>query len=141
MFSSDVNSDPENNAGDKQSNDSGGKRDAGVTWEDTTSKAPWTTQFMDSFRRDPNPQIIDPTTQAENSDGRFDQKAAAERTANSGLKHKLKKRHLQMIAIGGSIGGFSHVVEIYMKYTDFHHQVLDCSSLLVQLSPKAVRLL
>jgi len=68
-------------------------------------REPWSRRFIDSFKRDPNAHIIKPGQSLEGDDGRaFDHKAAAERTANSGLAHKLKGRHLQMIAIGGSIG-------------------------------------
>jgi amino acid transporter len=38
----------------------------------------------------------------------YDVRAANARTANSGLARDLKGRHLQMIAIGGSIGMFSN---------------------------------
>jgi amino acid transporter len=40
----------------------------------------------------------------------FDHKQAAFNTANTALVKKLKGRHLQMIAIGGSIGKFRSVV-------------------------------
>jgi amino acid transporter len=67
------------------------------------TEAPWTTRFVDSFRRDPNAAITKPAQRG--GRGReYDHKAAAEATANSGLAHKLKGRHMQMIAIGGSIG-------------------------------------
>lgn len=69
------------------------------------SKTPWSTRFVDSFRRDPNAAVTKPS-QREEVDG-FDHRAAAEATANSGLARELKPRHLQMIAIGGSIGLFS----------------------------------
>ena len=60
------------------------------------------TRFIDSFKRDPNAHVAK-AAQATNPRD-FDHAAAAERTANSGLATKLKGRHLQMIAIGGSIG-------------------------------------
>ncbi|ESZ97241.1 putative Uncharacterized amino-acid permease [Sclerotinia borealis F-4128] len=66
------------------------------------SQEPWTTRFVDSFRRDPNAAVTKPS-QREGVEG-FDHQAAAEATANSGLARELKPRHLQMIAIGGSIG-------------------------------------
>lgn len=73
-------------------------------------KDPWATRFVDSFRRDPNARV---TKKADMGDEalvvgsrEYDHRAAAERTANSGLAHKLKGRHMQMIAIGGSIGKF-----------------------------------
>ncbi|EHL02648.1 putative Uncharacterized amino-acid permease [Glarea lozoyensis 74030] len=75
------------------------------------TKEPWTRRFVDSFKRDPNAivskpnEAIDPHTGAPvGGHGGFDHAAAAERTANSGLAKKLKGRHMQMIAIGGSIG-------------------------------------
>ncbi|CAD6447762.1 53b168ca-8121-486b-b77d-076cbc4941f9 [Sclerotinia trifoliorum] len=72
------------------------------------TRAPWTTRVVDSFRRDPNAAVTKPAQRG--LDGReepvsgFDHRAAAEATANSGLARELKPRHLQMIAIGGSIG-------------------------------------
>ncbi|RDL29942.1 putative amino acid transport protein GAP1 [Venustampulla echinocandica] len=65
-------------------------------------KRPWKERFVDSFKRDPNAAITKPAQR--NIKGGFDHAGAAERTANSGLAHKLKNRHMQMIAIGGSIG-------------------------------------
>jgi yeast amino acid transporter len=66
------------------------------------SKGSWGTRFIDSFKRDPNAHVTKP---AQTTNPReYDHAAAAERTANSGLATKLKGRHLQMIAIGGSIG-------------------------------------
>jgi amino acid transporter len=81
---------------------------------DNTNDAPkssWPTRFVDSFRRDPNAKITKSSQVIDPHDGHgkpagFDHKGAAEATANSGLAHKLKSRHLQMIAIGGSIGNF-----------------------------------
>lgn len=67
------------------------------------TKDPWTRRFVDSFKRDPNAALTGPSETADPKGG-FDHAAAAERTANSGLAKKLKGRHMQMIAIGGSIG-------------------------------------
>ncbi|OBT97650.2 glyceraldehyde-3-phosphate dehydrogenase 1 [Pseudogymnoascus verrucosus] len=64
-------------------------------------------RFADSFRRDPNRRTINPainSTNQYNHDGALDAHKAVLATANTALARKLKGRHLQMIAIGGSIG-------------------------------------
>lgn len=83
-------------------------------------------RWIDGFRRDPNSSIIPrdpmedmldeigsidarpPLLRGSSSSGSgspyYDMRGAALRTAQSGLARKLKGRHLQMIAIGGSIG-------------------------------------
>jgi amino acid transporter len=69
---------------------------------ETAPKGNWRTRFVDSFKRDPNASVIKPAQAANPRE--YDHKGAAQRTANSGLAHKLKARHMQMIAIGGAIG-------------------------------------
>jgi amino acid transporter len=78
-------------------------------------------RFIDGFRRDPNLRITPkdpmdeillaemgsinrPMLMRNGNSHYYDMRLAAVRTAQSGLARKLKGRHLQMIAIGGSIG-------------------------------------
>lgn len=75
-------------------------------------------RVFDSFRRDPGRRVtpLDPKDEAAiraeagraEHDGLryYDIHQATLQTAHSGLARKLKGRHLQMIAIGGSIGMF-----------------------------------
>lgn len=74
-----------------------------VAVHEEQQKGPIFTRLADSFRRETNTNNTH-TFKAEG--GGFDHEGAAQRTANSGLARKLKGRHLQMIAIGGSIGKF-----------------------------------
>jgi len=60
-------------------------------------------RLLDSFKRDPNARI-EPSAAITGGGNIYDVESAAQATADSPLARKLKGRHLQMIAIGGSIG-------------------------------------
>lgn len=69
---------------------------------DMQSTGVWT-RVIDSFKRDPHQHATPKGVVG--ADGKvFDVETAAAATAESPLARKLKGRHLQMIAIGGSIG-------------------------------------
>lgn len=71
--------------------------------DDTGNKRPVHQRMWDSFKRDPNQRITKKGVVGANGKV-FNEEGAAENTANSPLQRKLKGRHLQMIAMGGSIG-------------------------------------
>ena len=105
--------------------------ETGYGWGEAPPKAPWRQRLVDSFRQDPDSHITNIATEEARPKFGFDHKGAAERTANSGLAHKLKSRHMQMIAIGGSIGkfrsGWSGVVLTYPVRYWFVRHVRCCS--------------
>ena len=71
--------------------------------DDSGPKESWLARVWVSFQRDPNASVTKPGSFT--SKGKiFDVERAAEATAVSPLLRRLKARHLQMIAIGGSIG-------------------------------------
>jgi yeast amino acid transporter len=76
---------------------------AAYAGESIPAKRSLKTRMWDSFKRDPNATVTKPG--AVGADGKvFDVESAARATADSPLSKRLKSRHLQMIAIGGSIG-------------------------------------
>jgi amino acid transporter len=84
-------------------------------------------KVLDSFRSDPNNEIVTAYDVGKNGFRSFNPKQAAFNTANTPLVRRLKGRHLQMIAIGGSIGEAYHLF-CFLKDIADSSQVLACSS-------------
>lgn len=76
--------------------------------EKPAAKSHLATRFRDSFKRNPELHFTQKGQIGANGQV-FDLESAAQNTAESPLARKLKGRHLQMIAIGGSIGTSSAV--------------------------------
>ena len=94
-------------------------------------------QIWDGFKRDPNASITRPA--ALGADGKvFDVEAAAQATADSPLARRLKGRHLQMIAIGGSIGGGFPIYTLYEPRTLTARKGRDSSLALAKRYQQAV---
>lgn len=78
-------------------------------------------RVWDSFQRDPNAHATPVGTLGANGKV-FDLEGAAHATANTTLARKLKGRHLQMIAIGGSIGMGTHHQSSSLMTDFFRHR-------------------
>lgn len=87
--------------------------------ESTPSRGSIRSRIWDSFKRDPNAHV---TKKGQvGADGKvFDIESAAQATADSPLAKRLKARHLQMIAIGGSIGMLGHLLESFSRIVLTH---------------------
>lgn len=83
-------------------------------------------RIIDSFRHDPNQHVTEagdivtseqhrqnengiPDSEASSRSGGYDVESAIKNVAISPLAKKLKNRHLQMLAIGGSIGKYQSI--------------------------------
>jgi amino acid transporter len=75
---------------------------------DIVKKSSFAHRLKESFKRDPNASVTRSTSAGSGDNHHkthgYDAEAAAQAVAMSPLLRRLKGRHLQMIAIGGSIG-------------------------------------
>lgn len=94
-------------------------------------------RMINSFKRDPNSRITPHGVIGANG-AVFNALEAARNTANAPLARKLKGRHLQMIAIGGSIG-MAFASQLASSLLILLLQVLVFSLPLANLSPMVVR--
>lgn len=69
---------------------------------------------LNSFKRNPNARVV---TEATDSEGR---PLPDQPPAEPALAMKLKPRHLQMIAIGGSIGMSECYTSVFIHTSDIH---------------------
>ena len=80
-------------------------------------RGPLLREFVDSFKRDPEARATPKGVVG--ADGKvFDVEAAIRATTHTRLNKQLKGRHLQMIAIGGSIGIDSTALGISVRDAD-----------------------
>ena len=75
---------------------------SGMFGEGVEVKPTFRQRIWDSFKRNPNSYATPKAAHA--GSNAFDVETAAQATADTRLLRRLKGRHLQMIAIGGSIG-------------------------------------
>lgn len=91
-------------------------------------------RWVDSFHRDPKGRMTPKNAFVGGGPGRnyFDLRAANYRTAHPLLAKELKGRHLQMIAIGGSIGEYSCEITLSSSST-FCVCIFSCGLVVQQL--------
>lgn len=94
---------PKTSASNSSDDSGSGVAVAGVYEEKPVRSGNVARRVWDSFKQNPNYHITQKGVVGANGQV-FDVESAAVATAESPLARKLKGRHLQMIAIGGSIG-------------------------------------